>query len=132
MCLAAVVLTPLLAADDFAVTLGDRLRAGTDVLVPGLPLLLSVALVVRPEHGGRTDRLVGTGSAAVGAAGSVLLALRLAADLFADGAVFPGLGERLATSLVDLAALVLTIALTSWAWPRRPADGSTSFPTSGR
>ena len=119
VCLAAIVLTLLLAADDFAVSLGDRLREGTDVVVPGLPLLLSVSLVCRPEDGGPTGRLVDTGAAVVGAVGSVLLALRLLAHLLADNGVFPGVAERFAASLVDLAALVLTTAATWWAWQRR-------------
>jgi hypothetical protein len=131
VCLAAVVLTLLLAADDFAVTLGDRLRAGSDVLVPGLPLLLAVALVVSPEDGGPAGRLVDTGVAATGAVGSALLLLGLLADLLADDGVFPGLAERLSASLVDLAALVLVAALTWWAWQRRSSGGSHPHPASG-
>jgi len=120
VCLAALVLTLLLTAGDFEVTLGDRIRFGTEVLVPSAPLLLSVALFARPgDAGSRGDRLGHTGALVVGAVASVLLVLRLVADLFADGDVFGGLAERLGASLVDLGAVLLTIAVARWAGQRR-------------
>ena len=135
LCLASLARTVLVPAGDFGLTLGDRIRSGTDVLVLDLPLVLAVALLAHTaatvdSRNGRAD----LGVLVVGVAGSGLLLLRLLAHLFADGGVFPGgTAERLAASLVDLAALVLTVALTWWASRRRrdeataPASSSTTW-----
>lgn len=125
LCLASLTRTLLEPAGDFGLTVGDRIRAGTDVLVLGLPLVLAVALVAGALGAG-TDRTRqgDLGALVAGAAGSVLLLLRLLAHLFADDRVFAGgAAERTAACLVDLAALVLTAALAWWA-SRRRRDGA--------
>ena len=121
LCLASLARTLFVPAGDFGLSLGDRIRAGTDVLVLDLPLVLAVALVTGAlGTGADRHRPLDLGVLGAGATGSLLLLLRLLAHLFADDRVLSGGGaERLAASLVDLAALVLTVALTWWASRRR-------------
>lgn len=131
LCLASLARTLLVPAGDFGLTLGDRIRAGTDVLVLDLPLVLAVALLAG-ALGTRTgrDRPADLGALVAGAAGSVLLLLRLPAHLFADDRVFSGgAAERVAASLVDVAALVLTVGLTWWAGRDRRDGAAAPDPT---
>lgn len=114
----------LLAAGDFDLTFGDRLRIATGPVAAAVPLLLAVALllhdhVVEPP-GSTDDDGFGLGALVVGGVATLLLLARLVAHLFAGEAAassggFDGVAGRLSTFLVDLAALVLAVALTSWA-----------------
>ena len=124
---AAVVLVLAVSSEDFDITFGDRLRLGTELLPFSVPLLLGIALLSRgdDEAPSSIGRLVALVSLVVGAVATVLLLLRLLADLFADESFGGGAG-RVSTFLVDLAALVLTAALTWWALRlRRREAGST-------
>lgn len=113
---AAIVLVLAFSSGDFDSTVGDRLRLGTELLPFSVPLLLGFALLAwgDDEVSSPTGRLVAVVSLVVGAVATVLLLLRLLADLFADESFGGGAG-RVSTFLVDLAALGLTAALTWWA-----------------
>lgn len=125
--LAALVLVVLLSSDDFDITFGDRIRIGTELIVFSVPLLLAAALLLRaPDEGAGSslDPWRSLGTLIVAGVASVLLALRLFADLFAAEGGFGGFADRIATFLVDLAVLTLTLTLAWWAQQLRARPGA--------
>lgn len=144
--LAGLAVLLLVASDELASTLGDRVRLATDVVRLPAPLLLATGLVLRER--GATDRVPAVGRAAgragagdrrawdalalvVAAVTGVLLAAGLLVDLLGTvaGEGAGGSAGRASAVLQDLAALVLVAALASWA--RRGAAARTPPPAPG-
>lgn len=131
--LAAVVAAALVAlgalsavallSSDFPLPLAERFQRATTTVRTSVPLLLVAALVLAEREPaavpapsgspGQARRLVAPGTLAVAAVAGALLVGRTVADVAAGR---PGAaGARLDEVLVDLGALVLTVAAGWWA-----------------